>query len=457
MRIAGCLLTVAFAAVSFAAAQTPQQVPTPPGSTGTITGHVFCSDTNEPARFAQVSLENIPTPSATKAEPTGFAPPTDTSSAGKVQTSLDGSFTLAHVKPGSYYVVVTKQGYLAPRDIFTPQQLADTSPEMLTHRAELIAHVTVEANRAETIEIRIDRGASVSGTVLYDDGSPAGGLQVHLLRKDANGKWIQLQFNGAPGSSLSTDDRGIFRAASLLPGDYIVEADLSLASSKMQNLTLPGNMRVQIDMQTFYYQLPFYGTGTAHLSEAKPVSLRAGQEIPGQDMLIPIAKLHKLTGRVAAGRDAHFVNAAKVSLVSRDDNKELASTEISREDGLFHFEFVPDGDYTLKVTEARDSVWETPAPTRDDPSPNEKERIVATFGDAEEPIILRGDMLDTLATVSTDTIPNASKSGTVNAQNGSQPSTQPDGTSPSPSSAIPPPPTDPGATPKAKSALASTF
>jgi len=453
IRSAHFLALLAFAAPIATLAQARQTSVTPE-PTGTITGHVFCADTNEPARFAQVSLQAIPAPS-TKPAPKDLTPPTDTSGAGKVQTSLDGSFTLSHVKPGSYYVLVDKAGYLGPRDLFTAQELADTSPEMLARRAAAIPHVTVEANHNETAEIRLDRGASVSGTILYDDGTPAGGLGVQILHKDEKGNWVRLEYNGSMNRWNTTDDRGAFRASSLLPGDYIIEADLSLVSSKTQSMKLPGaNMTVMVDVQTFNYLLPFYGTGTPHLSEAKPVTLPAGQEIPGQDMMIPIAKLHKLTGRVAAGRDAHYVNAATVSLVSRDDNKELASTDISREDGLFHFEFVPDGDYTLKVTEARDSVWETPAPTQNNPIPSEKERIIATFGDTEEPIILRGDMLGTLATVSPDTVPNASKPGTVNAQNGSQPSTQPDGTSPS---ATPPPPTDPSATPKAKSTLASTF
>jgi len=453
MRLARFFAVLAFTTVSLVSAQTPQQVPVAPEPTGTITGHVFCADTNEPARFAQVSLQAIPAPSASKPAPADFIPRTDTSGAGKVQTSLDGSFTLTHVKPGTYYVLVDKAGYLGPRDLFTVQELADTSPEMLARRAATIPHVTVEANHNETAEIRLDRGASISGTILYDDGTPAGGLNVQLLHKDEKGKWVHLEYNGSFNRWSTTDDRGIFRAASLPPGDYIVEADLSLASSKTQNMKLNGNLNVQIDVQSFHYLLPFYGTGTVHLAEAKPVTLRAGQETPGQDMMIPIAKLHKLTGRVAAGRDGHFVNAATVALVSRDDNKELASTDISREDGLFHFEFVPDGDYTLKVTEARDSVWETPAPTKDNPIPGEKERIIATFGDTEEPIILRGDMLGTLATVSPDAAPNSSKPGAVNAQTGSQPGTQPDGATPPP----PPPQTDPGATPKAKSALASTF
>jgi protocatechuate 3,4-dioxygenase beta subunit len=458
MRIARCLLTVAFAAASFASAQTPLQVPTAPEPTGTVTGKIFCADTNEPARFAKVSLLAVPAASSAKPHDTGARPLPDTSGAGKVQTTLDGSFTLTHVKPGNYYVLVDKAGYLGPRDLFTSEELTDTSPEMLARRAATIPHVSVEANHTETAEIRLERGASVSGTVLYDDGSPASGLSITLLQKDSKGKWDEQDFNGSLNRYILTDDRGVFRASSLLPGEYIVQAQLTLSSSKTQNVKLSGGMNVQVDVQSFLYTLPFYGTGTAHLSEAKPFTLLAGQETPGQDMMIPIAKLHKLTGRVAAGRDAHFVNAATVKLVSRDDNKEIATANISREDGLFHFEFVPDGDYTLKITEARDVVWEPAAPTPDNPfNTQEKERVIATFGDTEEPIILRGDMLGTLATVSPDAVPNSSKPGAVNAQTGAP---QPDGSTPPPPTPPQPqngPHTAPASTPQAKSAVASTF
>ena len=325
---------------------------------------------------------------------------------------------------------------------------------MLARRAELITHVIVEADHTESVEIRLERGASISGAVLYDDGSPAGGLHIVLRRKDEHDQWKPLRFNGNLTTMISTDDRGVFRAASLVPGDYIVEADLSLASSKMRNVTLPGNMNVSINVQTFSYSLPFYGTGTPHLADAKPVTLRAGQETPGHDMMIPIAKLHKITGHVAAGRDAHFVNAATVTLISRDDNKELASTDISREDGLFHLEFVPDGDYILKITEARDVVWEMTTPSKDQPfGTQEKERIIAAFGDTERPLMVRGDQLDTIATVSPDAVPKPAKpASAVNAQTG----TPPDRATPPPPPTTPQPQAAPQPAPKAKSALAST-
>jgi hypothetical protein len=417
---------------------------TQPEPTGTVTGHVFCTDTNEPARFAKVSLERITDPPPALKSPATTAPATRPAAVPTniVETSLDGSFSLTRVAPGSYYVVVEKDGYIKPRNMFTQKEIDDPSPQMRELVLHALPRVRVEANQTEQAEVRLEHGAAISGTVLYDDGSPAGGLQIKLLHKDASGKWVQPPGSGGPrfDPGIATDDRGYFRVPSLLSDEYMVEADLNLSETKIST-TGDGDHKMMFAMSNSLFELPFYGSGVARQSHAKPIQLRGGEELTGQDMIIPLAKLHKLTGRVAAGPDAHFVNAAKLSLVTREDGKELASTEISREDGLFHFEFVPDGDYLLKVTDARDVVWEPQKPDPRDPfnpiPPKDKERVLKAYGDTEQPIILEGDMLGDIATVPANTVPKvapASGSGaSVNAQ-----------TSPAPQSAPAP---DPGAPP----------
>jgi len=162
-------------------------------------------------------------------------------------------------------------------------------------------------------------------------------------------------------------------------------------------------------MSSFRAQLPFYGAGVPRQKDAASIKLRAGQELTGQDMTIPVAKLHRITGRVAAGADAHFVNAAKLSLCTRDDGKELETAAISRDDGLFHFEFVPVGDYILKVVNARDVVWEPKKPSPNAPfnpmATQDQERVLQAFGDTSMPLLLDGDMLGVTATVPPDTKP----------------------------------------------------
>jgi hypothetical protein len=161
-------------------------------------------------------------------------------------------------------------------------------------------------------------------------------------------------------------------------------------------------------MVAVLFTLPFYGNGTPRKSEAASIKLAAGQELTGQDMQLPISKLHKLTGRVAAGTDGHLVNAASVALVTREGNEEIATSEISRDDGLFHFEFVPDGDYLLRVTNARDVTWEAPAPAANAGNfiafgPRDKEHVVASYGSVDQPLLLSGDVLDAIVTVPPNT------------------------------------------------------
>jgi hypothetical protein len=182
----------------------------------------------------------------------------------------------------------------------------------------------------------------------------------------------------------------------------MIEATLQLVDQKTVTSNFGGN-QVQFAMASFRFSLTFFGNGTPRIDQAASLKLGVSQSRNGQDMTLPVAKLHKLTGRVLAGADSHPVNAATVALLDRDSNKEISSTDVSREDGLFHFEFVPDGDYILRVSNARDVVWEptTPQPgaqTSPFPQPD-KERVTAKYGGADQPLLLTGDLYGINATV----------------------------------------------------------
>ena len=99
------------------------------------------------------------------------------------QTGLDGSFVVSHVQPGSYYVVAEKTGYLPPLSIFTREQLNKPDEETAKLMARLLTPVTVTANHSTAVEVHIQRGASLSGSVLYDDGSPASGVIVRIWQR----------------------------------------------------------------------------------------------------------------------------------------------------------------------------------------------------------------------------------------------------------------------------------
>lgn len=416
------LLLIALAIASIGvAAQTHSSSPTPPPAiaepTGSVTGHVFCADTNEPARFASVSLEAVPDPSAAKSDAShGRFASFGGGATISVETTLDGSFALSKVKPGDYFVIVSQPGYIKARNLFTQKEIDDPSPEMRALVERVLPRVHIEANQSQRVEVSLERGAAVSGTIVYDDGSPAGGLDVRLHHKDASGKWAMLNRNFEAGTT--TDDRGNFRMASLLADEYMIETDLSLSDTKTSTFGSGAKGEtMEFALMNVRFSLPFYGAGLARQQDAKGFKLTAGQELTGQNMTLPVSKLRQLNGRVAAGADGHFVNAASLSLVTRDDGKELASTDISRDDGLFHFEFVPDGDYILKVTNARDVAWDPSIPPKSGVAnpfqAQDKERVLQSYGSTEVPLVLSGNVLSMVATVPPDTKPDSAKSSTA--------------------------------------------
>ena len=388
-------------------AQTGNRAPEP---NGIVTGRVFCGDTGRPARFASVSLMPVPEPAQTKLNKTGLgstskpAPGTTTTSVA-VDTTLDGSYTLTHIAPGTYYVIVRQGGYISPLNMFSKKQLDQPTDQERALIDDALPRVHVEQDSTAHADVQLQRGAAVSGTISYDDGSPAANVTVSLRHKDENDKWVSIPIvQGSHDVMFVTNDRGYYRLASLLPDTYLLEANLNLGDEKSRTTSDSAGHTSQYVMKSFRSSLSFYGNGTPNIDQATSFTLRGDEERTGQDITIPISKLHKLLGRVAAGPNGHFVSAASIDLLSGSDKKWFSHADIEREDGLFHFEFVPEGDYTLRVTNARDVTWEPVAPqpgnTMPGPfPPSDKERVLETYGNVEMPLLLNGDMTDIVATI----------------------------------------------------------
>src|SRR4029078_977021 len=68
------------------------------------------------------------------------------------------------------------------------------------------------------VTIALWRQSALSGTVVDEAGEPAVNIHVQLFRRTTTG----LTSRCVPTSPLRTDDRGIYRASSLAPGEYIV-------------------------------------------------------------------------------------------------------------------------------------------------------------------------------------------------------------------------------------------
>jgi len=367
-----------------------QQTPYVVGST--VSGHVLCADTNAPARFAKVLLKSTSpshagedmmksiTDSMTKglaaksgapatpqtedqkkalaAASRGMDQMTDMLSASTV--GLDGSYSLAGVKPGTYYVHAIFPGYIDPYSQFTDEDFASTDPAIRARLAH-IPTVTVTGTDSARADLRLERGGAISGRILYDDGSPAVGWTLAVIKPksvddpaDAAAAAMApaLAMMGA-GQPSKTDDLGRFRVAGLAPGEYALRASLTATGVGISAANMgDGGSGVS---------LVVYTGDTFDRAQAKAIKITAGDEQPGVDITIPARKLHNISGRVLAKDDGHTLNVGQVALTAKD-NPAVHATAAIRDDGSFRFEdLVPNTTYTLTVTNAADGRNDGPA------------------------------------------------------------------------------------------------
>lgn len=376
-----------FALCALAQVSIAQQKAAPRLAGATVSGHVFCSDTNAPARKASVILQPADQVDAIR-------PGEDqhiNSHGEMTQTMLDGSFTIPHVEPGAYYVIATQQGYISPlTSIYVhPAERAPADGPTAKKPAMTAPRITVQSNLPVSVNVTIERGAAVSGTILYDDGSPAVGIRISALVRAKN-DWTELPSSPVAGQSYSggTDDQGHYRIPGLPAGEYLLEAKLSLSGmfyKIVEGGTSVGTWPI--------YSLSFYGSGSSRRKDAKPFEVSAGEELAGQDIEIPLTKLHTVRGSVVAAHDGHILNGGKLSLLYPDDRSEAGQTSVSKDDNTFTFAFVPEGDYILR-TDGVDNEYTELANGPDSYPPTHTEtKLLRSYGTAEQPIHVAGELI----------------------------------------------------------------
>jgi len=330
------------------AAQQPSPNPTPPtrppAPSGRITGTITCADTHRPARGAIVTATSLINLSVY-------------SDVGRAQ--LDGSYTIDHLTPGTYLVIALMPGYSLPFDEQTLSQVGHSDNPEFMAALRRYGLVEVTSNEPAHFDISLVRGAAVSGRVLYSDGSPAS--QVSIWIEDTAHEISEEQAVGIEVFAKSilrsvyrhqiftTDDQGRFRISGLNPGEYRVAAvqsslqDPVNAPQGMQDLNLPG-------LASEPYPLRIYSGDTVHKAAAKKYSLRAGDEVTGIDITIPLESFHHVHGILHAV-DGRVLTDADLTLVDTTDNSFRFYAKLHH-DGTFDFPLVPAGTYRLEIPNA---------------------------------------------------------------------------------------------------------
>jgi hypothetical protein len=401
MRIPSNLLVLGFILnpISGFAQPSPSSSAAPPAQ---VSGRVVCGDTGQPARFASVQLI---------AEQPNKDPLIDPAAMGKnpdfqkamaqamtammkgsnlsTITGLDGSFSLDKVPPGTYYVVAQLPGYVSPLTQFSMMERMKADNATLKAIKESAEKIVLTPNQPAHVDLRIERGASISGVVRYDDGSPAPGVNPLLLKLQDDGKWKPM----GPGALMAaaTDDRGRYRIYGIEAGKYAVKAALPTTQATVGLGGGAGGVSLHMNMGD---ALEVYSGGALREKDVKPVEVGPGADVDGVDIIFPLDNLHTVSGSVVTKADGHAVNAGMITLLD-PDGKTTVRTTMVEQDGTFRLNYIPEGQYVLHAAGASDmdqgSMPGGPANPLSALAMLSQTKTLKSYGDAELPITVKGD------------------------------------------------------------------
>jgi hypothetical protein len=247
------------------------------------------------------------------------------------------------------------------------------------------------------VNVTIERGAAISGTVSYDDGSPASGIVLSLLVRQKD-SWRPIPSNPFEKSSpyAVADDRGQYRISGMPPGEYLLEAELNLMKA-FYSIDGHGNTT---GGQVSIASLAIYSGGKTRRRDAAPFTLTSGEERRGEDIQIPLSRLHTVRGNVVAAHDGHVLNGGELSLLYPDDRSVAGRASLNGDEDGFTFSFVPEGDYVLHVEGASDVEYrDAPnAPNSWPPSTTEAHTL-RRYGAADQPVQVIGETTGLIVSV----------------------------------------------------------
>lgn len=314
--------------------------------------------------------------------PAGSAVPL-TPSLPRALTNGTGVFVIRGLEAGTVFLTAEKSGY----GVATYNQRRPGGSGQA---------IRVEADRAiEGIEIRIWRYASITGTVVDEAGEPAVGVRVRAFQRG----FVAGRKRFTPSGSAVTDDRGVYRIGSLLPGDYAVGFTATQTAvptevmevffaaggggsaeqrtrtarelGRINSATVPAGSQhaFAVGDQTFtlppgtlvprvdaggaivvYPTLFFPSAGS--LGQAGVFAIRAGEERSSVDLQLQPTRTSRVAGTVmapdgpAANVPVRLLPAAAAD--EAGEPMEVAATLTNR-DGRFTFVAVSPGQYQLSV------------------------------------------------------------------------------------------------------------
>jgi len=360
-RIARCAL---LASAVILGVRVPAQQPAPPppaaearpaAPTGSVTGTVVAQDTQKPVRFAQVELQSVESVANATGNGRGAAGGNFGGGIGgmvQARTEVDGTFTATNVVPGDYYVTASALGYIPERSLLLAAVNDGHDPGQLLAGLPV---VHVAADSTSSVNLGLQRGGTLSGRVVWEDGSAAAAVTVNAVQTPQLTTQLPaplqgLQLNGF-GALTATDDRGDFRISGLPSGDYLLQA---VIQNRVQ-FGGPGGPGGGGRGQAAPSTIRVYAPGVFRKSAGKAYSVRAGDERSDVRLVVDLRSLRTVSGHAASVSSGQNVASGRVSLVDSSDSS-LQLQGIIDAEGNFTVRYVPPGNYTLQISGASTQV-----------------------------------------------------------------------------------------------------
>jgi hypothetical protein len=372
------LVPVILAGVSLLAAPQGQRGAPPPGAppqqppkgTSVIAGQVIDSGTNLPIAGATIMMNPRLAARAGGPGPAAAGPI-------RLITGADGRFVIRDLLKGSYVINANADGYLGG-STGQPRPGATSEPVDVG-----------DGERVTDVRIRLWKNAAITGTVVDEAGEPAVVTPVRVYRRVA----VAGRVRYTPTAYATTDDRGVYRASGLSPGDYVVAVPQTQATmpsaimdSMLQGIAGGGSpitgalmdvmssgggairgtgVRVgdlmlsseagaaapSSDGRIFAYQTVLYPAAVS-LSQASLITLKSGEERSGIDLQLRLAPTFRVSGNVSFPGGTAGLLTVRLTPATDDGTGDLGfdvATAATRQDGTFTFLGVPPGQFFVRV------------------------------------------------------------------------------------------------------------